>query len=127
MRPPGVLAVAVVMATASIAGVAETQTPSPLPAPDALHRPVRDTLIRAESVAYLYAFKERRTDVHTNPFGRIGTGGSRLFDVYPSSNRSLTYRRIVKRNGVPLPASELTQHDHTYRSCAAEIGWRHAA
>ena len=55
------------------------QVPQPLPDLETFSRTARENLARAERVAHLYAFKERRTDVHANPFGRIGTGGTRVF------------------------------------------------
>lgn len=82
---------------------------------------VRENLARAERVWHLYAFKERRTDVHTNPFGRIGTGGTRLFEVYPSATRRLTYRRLIDRNGVLVDAQELAEQDHEYGERAADV------
>ena len=71
----------------------------PLPNSEALLAAARENLSRAERDDHLYAFKERRTDLHTNPFGRLGTGGTRVLDVYPSATRQLTYRRIIERDG----------------------------
>ena len=62
--------------TAVAAGVVlRAQEPRPLPSQDALFKAVQENLIRAERVDYQYAFRERRTDIHTNPFGKLGTGG----------------------------------------------------
>ena len=77
-------------------GALRAQDARPLPDFQALYNAVRRNLTEAEKVAYLYAFKERRTDIHTNPFGRIGTGGTRVFEVYPSPTRQLTYRRLAQ-------------------------------
>ena len=66
---------------------------------------VRENLARAERVTHLYTYKERRTDIHTNPFGRLGTGGTSVFDVYPSPTRRLGYRRLIERDGKPIPAA----------------------
>ena len=97
------------------------QDARPLPDFDTFSRTVRENLARSERVAHLYAFTERRTDVHANPFGRIGTGGTRLFEVYPSAVRQLTYRRLVERNGVAVPAPELADEDRQYRARAADV------
>ena len=109
------LAVAVV----TIAAV-RAQDNRPLPVPEDLYRAVRANLVRAENVAHLYAYKERRTDVHTNPFGRLGTGGTKLYDVYPSPIRQLTYRRLIGRDDVPVSPAELAEQDARYRSRVAE-------
>ncbi|OFW12256.1 MAG: hypothetical protein A3F70_15875 [Acidobacteria bacterium RIFCSPLOWO2_12_FULL_67_14] len=93
----------------------------PLPEADAFFKAVRDNLIRAERVNHLYAYRERRTDIHTNPFGRLGTDGTSLFEVYPSVIRSLTYRRLIERNGTPVSARDRAAQDSEYRARVAEV------
>ena len=114
---------AAVIVVAVVAGSAagRAQETRPLPAMETFSGLVRENLARAERVAHLYAFNERRTDVHRNPFGRIGTGGTRLFEVYPSATRRLTYRRLVDRDGVPLGAQELAEQDREYRERVADV------
>ncbi|MBI3049402.1 MAG: hypothetical protein HYY76_13940 [Acidobacteria bacterium] len=92
-----------------------------LPDPDTFYRRVRENLARAERANHLYVYRERRTDVHTNPFGRIGTDGVSVFEVYPSPVRQLVYRRLVERNGEPVPASELARQDREYRERVDEM------
>jgi hypothetical protein len=111
--------VAMLVVVVTIGGVRAQDNPQ-LPVPEDLFRAVRANLVRAETVAHLYAFKERRTDVHTNPFGRIGTGGTKLYDVYPSPIRQLTYRRLIARDGVSLTPAELAEQDSRYRERVAE-------
>ena len=116
------------MAAAIVCGAAGlAQDARPLPDFDTFSRTVRENLARSERVTHLYAFTERRTDVHANPFGRIGTGGTRLFEVYPSVIRQLTYRRLVERNGVAVPAQDLADEDRQYRARAADVQRRLAA
>ena len=97
------------------------QDARPLPDSDTFYAAVRENLARAQQASHQYAYKERRTDVHTNPFGRIGTGGARVFEVYPSANPELTYRRLVERNGVPVGAEELAEQDRAYRRQVADV------
>jgi len=125
--PNTLRAAAFMMAAAIVCGGAGAQDARPLPVPDILYRAAQENLARAERVAHLYAFKERRTDVHTNPFGRIGTGGTRVFDVYPSATRQLTYRRLIERNGVAVAEQELAEQDREYRARAADVRRRLAA
>src|ERR671910_518532 len=99
----------VVVLVALILLLLPAQDARPLPDPDTFYAAVRDNLARAQQATHLYAYKERRTDIHTNPFGRIGTGGTRVFEVYPSANRELTFRRLVERNGVPVGQKELEE------------------
>ena len=93
----------------------------PLPAHDEFFRAVRENMARSERVTHLFTYKERRTDIHTNPFGKLGTDGTSLFEVYPSPSRRLTYRRLVARNGKPVPAQELSDQDDGYRERAARV------
>jgi hypothetical protein len=93
----------------------------PLPDPETFYRRVRENLTRAERLAHLYTYKERRTDIHTNPFGKLGTEGTSLFEVYPSPTRRLVYRRLVQRNGKPVAENELAEQDREYRERAAEV------
>jgi predicted DNA-binding WGR domain protein len=100
------------------------QDARPLPDPGTFYAAVRENLARAQQVIHWYAYKERRTDLHTNPFGRIGTGGTRVIEVYPSANAELTYRRLVERNGVPVGAEELAEQDRAYRRHVADVEQR---
>jgi hypothetical protein len=90
-------------------------------ADEALLREVRENLARAQQVAHLYSYKERRTDVYTNPFGRIGTGDTRVLEVYPSPNRQLTFRRVIERNGVSVSDAELRQQEREHQQKVKEI------
>jgi hypothetical protein len=102
----------------------------PLPGPDAFFHRVRENLARAERATHLYTYRERRTDIHTNPFGRLGTGGTSVYEVYPSPMRQLIYRRLVQHDGQAIDAAELARQDRAYRERAAEVvrarGARHA-
>jgi len=74
----------------------------PLPAQDAFYAAVRANLARADREQYRYAYRERRTEVHTNPFGRIGTGGTATYEVIPGTQLGLYQRRLVERDGKPV-------------------------
>ncbi len=107
---------AVFMAVAVVAAVGSGRAQNrPLPDADAFYRKVSENLARAERATHLYTYKERRTDIHTNPFGRLGTSGTSVYDVYPSPVRQLVYRRLVERNGAAVGAAELARQDHGYR------------
>ncbi len=78
----------------------------PLPASDAFFATVRENVARAQREQNRYAYKERRTDVHTNPFGRLGTGGTRLFEVIPAADGLTATMRMVERDNVATPDAE---------------------
>jgi hypothetical protein len=82
---------------------------------------VRERLAEAFRLDDFYAYSARRTDIKTNPFGRLGTGDVKLYDVYPSPTRGLTYRRLVATNDEPTSDEELTRQDREYHERAADI------
>ena len=68
---------------------------------------VRENLARAGRIQNQFAYKERRTQVHMNPFGRIGTGGTVLYDVMPNLNGPGFTRRVLERDGKPVENGEV--------------------
>ena len=90
--------------------------PMELPPRDSFLREVREAISRSQEVAHRYAYKERRTELRLNPFGRMGTGATLVYEVRPASNAKLTYRRLVERNGVAVPKHELDRQDAEYAS-----------
>lgn len=74
----------------------------PLPEAEAFYADVRENLARSDREQYRYAYRERRSEVHTNPFGKIGTDGKVLFDVKPGEELGLYYRQLIERDGKPV-------------------------
>jgi hypothetical protein len=106
--------------TPAVQGASNQADPS-LPDAETFLREAREQLSRSQQVWHQYSYKERRTDVHVNPFGRMGTGDVRVLEVFPSPNPQLTYRREIQRNGVPVPKSELDRQDSEYRAKVAQV------
>lgn len=90
----------------------------------AFYAAVRENLARAQRAAHEFSYKERRTKLHTNPFGKLGADGVELFQVYPSADPELTYRRLLARDGVPLSEKELAKQDREYQAKAADARLR---
>ena len=90
----------------------------------AFYAAVRENLARAQRAAHEFSYKERRTKLHTNPFGKLGTDGVELYQVYPSADPELTYRRLLARDGVPLSEKELAKQDREYQAKAADARLR---
>jgi hypothetical protein len=82
---------------------------------------VRERLAEAFRLDDFYTYREHRTELNTNPFGRLGTGDLKLYEVYPSPTRGLTYRRLVATNAEPTSATDLAQQDREYHERAAEV------
>jgi hypothetical protein len=71
----------------------------PLPEYDSFVRATRDNLVRSQRAQFNYAYKERRTELHVNPFGRVGTGDINGWEVTPIENGTVIERRLIERDG----------------------------
>jgi hypothetical protein len=79
-----------------------------LPEREGFFAAVRGNVARAQREQNRYAYKERRSELHTNPFGRLGTGGTRLIEVVPDPTGLMATRRVLERDGrtVTAPSDE---------------------
>jgi hypothetical protein len=78
----------------------------PFPEPDVFFDAVRANLARSQDDQRLFAYKERRTELNLNPFGRLGTGGVRVTEVTPVEGGSAVTIRVIERDGKPVTDSE---------------------
>jgi hypothetical protein len=97
------------------AGLA-AQSPAPLPDEKAFFAEARKRLASNDLLMRRYAYRERSTELHLNPFGRrVGTNGVQVYEVYPHPEEGLTYRRLVEDDGRALSPAELEEQDRRYR------------
>jgi hypothetical protein len=94
----GVLAMPVRLASLAQGG----QVARPLPDHDPFVKATRDNLIRSQREQFNYAYKERRTEFHVNPFGRVGTGGVEGYEVTPTENGTVIVKKLIERDGKPV-------------------------
>jgi hypothetical protein len=80
-----------------------SQATKPLPDEASFFAETQKNLTRSNQIQYQYAYKERRTELHMNPFGRMGTGEIRLYEVTPGDNERVYFRRLLERGGKPVP------------------------
>lgn len=74
----------------------------PLPERQVFFEATRGNLERAQTRQAAYAYRERRRELHTNPFGRLGSGtGTEEYDVTPLPDGG-TARTLVARDGQPV-------------------------
>jgi hypothetical protein len=78
------------------------QAPRPLPDHDPFVMGTRDNLLRSQQEQFRFAYKERRSRFHVNPFGRIGSGMIEGFEVTPIENGNVILRRLIERDGKPV-------------------------
>ena len=92
------------------------QQPRPLPDEESFLAAARENLARSNREQNRYAYKERRAELHMNPFGRLGTGEVRLYDVTPGPDPSAYFRRLLERDGKPVPDSKPERQQRRIRT-----------
>lgn len=92
-----------------------------LPDEEAFFDAVRENMARATREQHRYAYKERRTELHTNPFGRLGTDGIVVYDVTPGPEPNITFRRLLEKNGKPVPNSKPERQERRVRRAGRSI------
>lgn len=81
----------------------------PLPNRQQFFDATRTNLERSQSRQASYAYRERRRELHTNPFGRLGSGmGTEEFEVTPLPDGGVS-RTLVARDGQPVQGGETTR------------------
>lgn len=76
---------------------------APLPEQGPFLAVVRENLANSTRVQGKYAYKERATELHRNPFGRIGTGGIVVSQIRPTGEPGVFTRTLLEREGKPVP------------------------
>jgi hypothetical protein len=79
----------------------------PLPEPSAFLAAVRENLARAGRSQDQFIYKERRTQIYMNPFGRIGTGGTVVYEVTPNIDGPGGTRLLLERDGKRIVDAEV--------------------
>jgi hypothetical protein len=92
----GVLAGVVV-----VAATAGARQAPPLPDPEPFYAEARANMERAQIAQRDFAYRERRTELHLNPFGRLGSGGTVLYEYTPLPDGGAE-RRLIERDGKPV-------------------------
>jgi hypothetical protein len=102
------LAIAIGMAAAAPAGM------QPLPEAESFLAEARKRLTTNADLRARYAYRERRIEANLNPFGRMGSGPEEIYEVFPGPEPELVYRRLVAREGRPVPAHEIAAQDREH-------------
>lgn len=113
-----------VLAAAGVFSRLDAQAPAsaPLPEAETFFAEARARLTGNDVMQSRFSYKERSTELNLNPFGRMGTGPVVVAEVYPSPGDGLTYRRILERDGRPVPAAEIAEQDRKFRERYDEWG-----
>jgi hypothetical protein len=118
--------VAAFLVAALLAGVPAAQERQPSPGPGApdpgaplpdeatFFARARERLASNERLQARYRYIERSTELNFNVFGRMGSGARQTFEVYPSPVRRMTYRRLLERDGQPIPPAQIAAQDRAF-------------
>lgn len=87
----------------------------PLPERAAFLQAARERLLASHQRFHQFSYKERRVDLHMNPFGRMGVGDTRVLHVYPSADPQRVRRIEIERNSVPASPEALARQEAEHR------------
>jgi hypothetical protein len=108
--------VAAALALVPLFGARAEVSQAPPAQSDPLLESVRMNLARSDREQYRYAYRERRSDVHTNPFGRLGTDGTLLYEVTPGDEYGIYHRLLIERDGKAVANEKRETVDRRGRS-----------
>ncbi|HEY6931216.1 MAG TPA: hypothetical protein VJA66_16205 [Thermoanaerobaculia bacterium] len=108
---PLLLAAASAGAFAEGALAQETPASAPLPEIRPFLKEVRRHLRSDEALLSQYTFTEKLTEHRLDGKGQITKTKAEVYEVYPSFEPGQTYRKLVVRDGVPIPAAEQAEQD----------------
>ena len=84
---------------------------APLPEVRPFLQEVRRHLRSDEALLAQYTFTEKHTEHRLNGRGAVTKTTAEVYEVYPSFDRGRTYRKLIARDGRPVPARELALLD----------------
>jgi hypothetical protein len=100
-----------VLGAALLFQTATGSDPRPLPNPQRFFEAIRANLARSQDEQKRFSYKERRKELNLNPFGRIGTGETRVIAVTPIEGGAAIMRLLLERDGKPVTNSTPTRRE----------------
>lgn len=100
---------------------------APLPEPGSFLAQVRERLHTDDFLLDQYTFTEKQTQRRLDADGNVKSVTSATYEVYPSAEPGHTYRKLIERDGKPLPADDLTKEDRQQQEKEAKAAARSAS
>jgi hypothetical protein len=104
-------ALSILAACAATNLLADDRGGRPLPDARAFLDEVRRNIRSDDALLEQYTFTEKRIEKRLDGKGAIKKIKTETFEVYPSAEPGKMYRRLVARDDVPIPPSELASQD----------------
>ena len=102
-------------------GLAETQSsPSSQQLPDlsVFLDGIKRNLRSDRSLLNQYTYQMKETERQLDKNGHVKKTKVRVYEVYPSPDEDLTYRRLISENNTPLDPKKLEEQNHKYNEKA---------
>src|SRR6266498_1086751 len=92
------------------------QGAQPLPELTYFVQEVRKNLRSDRLLLSNYTYLEKDTELRLDSNGNAVKTEVKVYEVYPALEQALTYRKLVSKNGKPLPRDELERQDRDYEA-----------
>jgi len=96
------------------------QPEQPLPDFDRFLAEIKSRLRMDQTLLRNYTYEQRNTQKHLDKNGRVKKIETRLYEVFPADDPQLTYRRLMEKDGKPVPEKELKEQDRDYEKRRAK-------
>jgi hypothetical protein len=103
-------------------GAAIPADPGPLPDLDAFLQDIRKHLHSNRILQSEYTYTEKSSFRQLDSGDRVKKTENRVYEVYPSIEDRLTYRKLISKNEKPLSAEEIKENDRAYEKKRREWG-----
>jgi hypothetical protein len=114
------------MALCVASGLRADEPARPLPETSSFIEEVRQNLRSDRLLLEQYTFTEKRVEQRLDRKGAVKKSKTESYEVYPSLESGKMYRRLVARDGVPVPEKELAEQDRKHEAKAEEAKRRRA-
>jgi hypothetical protein len=92
----------------------------PLPELGPFLQEIRRTIRSDRLLLSQYTYRETQTEHHLEKSGKVKKTEVTVSEVYPSLEEGLTYRRVIVRDGKPVPSEEIAKQDREHDKKLAE-------